>query len=627
MKRILNYLMFGLFLFFSVLIPVHAEETEFPFYADASTKTLILKEDKTLNKFTLGESSWYDGGSFYFSEYGDYNVLDLNGNTLTLNGTFTINQGYIIKNGIIKRSETHKSGSLVVVDALDVRQVVLQNVVLDGCEIVMTSNTPTGAAFGLYVTAGDEIVLDNVIVKNNYTGINVGAAGIYLQEVKSAIIRDCEIFNNKSTWNSSAGAAIYAQGGKNIEIINTKIYSNNSATNGVVTINSVDNFIFDKNSSISNNISTVAAGLYLFNSNATISGTIESNKSTSNNGGGLYTIFMNGNQSNKVIKITDTAKIVNNESACAGGGLYVNADKSVVPGKVIIDGALFSGNKSLGTVDESDGLYKNVGGGAIAVARGILEINDVMLNGNSAAINKGNSIMVSHANGNLNGGKLTINGGKYDDSIDLGVGSIVVNGGIFKYNMEKYIANTKLISKKTDFGYEIVKNNVLTGNNITFENEEAMENSYKLNVIEKIDLLKNEKINQNIKNVILDVDDKANNVKVLALYDISVTDGMNEVEMKNGKFRISINLDENLLKYNSYVAVYIDDNGSVSYLPVELDGTKATFEVEHLSTYGIVGYNNIVNPETNVNLEYIIIFVLVILMSISIGVNLKKIKK
>ena len=120
----------------------------------------------------------------------------------------------------------------------------------------------------------------------------------------------------------------------------------------------------------------------------------------------------------------------------------------------------------MGTVDASDGLYKDIGGGAIAVARGILEINDIKMSGNTAAINKGNSIIVSHANGNTNGGKLTINGGNFDNSIDLGVGTIVVNGGTFKQDMSKYITNKKLVSKKTTDGYEVMENTTLKDENI-----------------------------------------------------------------------------------------------------------------------------------------------------------------
>ena len=401
----------------------------------------------------------------------------------------------------------------------------------------------------------------------------------------------------------------------------------------------------DKDTIIKNNEAYVAAGMHIKDSNAVISGLFENNKSLSDNGGAIYTIFTDNAYKDRVIKITETAKILNNESAFAGGGLYVNSDRTNIPGKVIINGATFSGNKALGTVDASDGLYKDIGGGAIVVARGILEINDVKMSGNTASAKVGNGIVVSHANGNPNGGKLAINGGTFGDAIDLGVGSIIANGGTFAQDMSKYITNTKLISNKTDKGYEIIEHKVFEDENVTFENEVAMDNNNKLVIEDKSELLEDKKLGKEIEEVILkdavsEDAPKAKDIEVLALYDISVSDGTNKVEMKDGKFKITINLDEELLVYDNYAGIYIDDEGNVSYLPVEVKDGKATFETSHLSTYGVVGYNEeaevpseggegeaeaeVKNPETVVNVEMIISLILFGLMIAGIGISMKK---
>lgn len=126
-----------------------------------------------------------------------------------------------------------------------------------------------------------------------------------------------------------------------------------------------------------------------------------------------------------------------------------------------------------------------------------------------------------------------------------------------------------------------------------------------------------------IKTVIIKEDKNAKDIKVLGLYDITVSDGACEVEMKDGNYRITINLDEKLLKYNSYAGVYVDDDGNVEYLPVEVKDGKAVIITGHLSTYGIVGYN-ISNPATNSNAEVIVGIILFVLMFVGIGFGMKK---
>ena len=99
---------------------------------------------------------------------------------------------------------------------------------------------------------------------------------------------------------------------------------------------------------------------------------------------------------------------------------------------------------------------------------------------------------------------------------------------------------------------------------------------------------------------------------LIALYDINVMNGREIVPMENGKFTISIALDEEETKYDNYKVVYIDDEGNIAEtLDAKLVDGKVVFETTHLSVYGIVGYNNVAqvidNPNTGDNLSMIII--------------------
>ena len=77
------------------------------------------------------------------------------------------------------------------------------------------------------------------------------------------------------------------------------------------------------------------------------------------------------------------------------------------------------------------------------------------------------------------------------------------------------------------------------------------------------------------------------------------------------------------INYNSYAGVYVDDEGNVEYLPVEVKDGKAVIITGHLSTYGIVGYN-ISNPATNSNAEVIVSIILFALMFVGIAFSMKK---
>ena len=103
--------------------------------------------------------------------------------------------------------------------------------------------------------------------------------------------------------------------------------------------------------------------------------------------------------------------------------------------------------------------------------------------------------------------------------------------------------------------------------------------------------------------------------------------------MKNGKFTISIALEDNDKKYDNYKVVYIDNQGNISEtLDAKLVDGKIVFETTHLSVYGVIGYNNATvqttpatNPNTGDNLSMIII--LGGLSLLTIGMSVRKLNK
>ena len=96
---------------------------------------------------------------------------------------------------------------------------------------------------------------------------------------------------------------------------------------------------------------------------------------------------------------------------------------------------------------------------------------------------------------------------------------------------------------------------------------------------------------------------KVKEVKLINLYEINVLNGDGRVEeLEDGKFTIAIAIPESEQKYDAYKVVYFDEEGKlVETLDAKLENGKVVFTTTHLSTYGVVGYNNVAtkNPATN----------------------------
>ena len=75
-------------------------------------------------------------------------------------------------------------------------------------------------------------------------------------------------------------------------------------------------------------------------------------------------------------------------------------------------------------------------------------------------------------------------------------------------------------------------------------------------------------------------------------------------ELEDGKFTIAIAIPESEQKYDAYKVIYIDEDGKIAdTLDAKLVDGKVVFTTSHLSTYGVVGYNNVTETPTETKPE------------------------
>lgn len=96
---------------------------------------------------------------------------------------------------------------------------------------------------------------------------------------------------------------------------------------------------------------------------------------------------------------------------------------------------------------------------------------------------------------------------------------------------------------------------------------------------------------------------KVAGLKLISLHEINIVDGNDEVvPMENGKYTISIPVAEDLRNFKNYKVIYVTEAGEIQEtIDAKLVNGKVVFTTTHLSTYGVVGYNNVAtkNPATN----------------------------
>lgn len=225
---------------------------------------------------------------------------------------------------------------------------------------------------------------------------------------------------------------------------------------------------------------------------------------------------------------------------------------------------------------------------------------------------------------------LSIKNGTFNGEINLleeDTKNVTITGGTFNTDVTKFVGNKHIVNKNGNT-YAVVENKVLetTDEKVIFESEEAIPNDFTLKVTEKTeDEIKKgtEKVTETYKD-----NKKVKEVKLINLYEIEILNGDDRVEnLEDGKFTIAIAIPESEQKYDAYKVVYFDEDGKlVETLDAKLENGKVVFTTTHLSTYGIIGYNNVEtnNPNTS---DMNLALILTILGLASVGAVLVSRKK
>ena len=120
---------------------------------------------------------------------------------------------------------------------------------------------------------------------------------------------------------------------------------------------------------------------------------------------------------------------------------------------------------------------------------------------------------------------------------------------------------------------------------------------------------------------------KVAGLKLISLHEINIVDGNDEVvPMENGKYTISIPVAEDLRNFKNYKVIYVTEAGEIQEtIDAKLVNGKVVFTTTHLSTYGVIGYNNpTTNPETSDNIVTYAVILCASIFALGSAVALRK---
>lgn len=372
--------------------------------------------------------------------------------------------------------------------------------------------------------------------------------------------------------------------------------------------------------------------------------------------------FTQGTNNKSNASLIDNGWVEGNASKKASSSDVGVAAPSTVKAVMTINGGTFNHYTTTSTIKSDDWSKTVITNGTFVSAQGFLiqATGDVTISGGTFTGYDYISVFNADGSQGYEPGLLNITGGTFSANYIIKpytIGTLSITGGTFK--VTGLTASTKTFTKSITggtFSFDItsnlpekyeatltngnyvvqqVKKLETTDNTVTFESKEALKNTYVLVVSDATKELEDTKvgvIKSNIDTAIakLITEDKKepDTIKLVALYDIKVTDAANVVKMENGDFTITLTIDTTT-KYDDYKVVYINDDGDVAEtLSATLNGDKITFNTTHLSTYGVVGYNEketatntttevVENPKTGDNIVVYVILGLASAMSIA----------
>lgn len=160
---------------------------------------------------------------------------------------------------------------------------------------------------------------------------------------------------------------------------------------------------------------------------------------------------------------------------------------------------------------------------------------------------------------------------------------------------------------------------------VKFESDDAFSTEYTLVVAPKTE--------KEVKDVTTKLTEaykdnkKVAGLKLISLHEINIVDGNDEVvPMENGKYTISIPVAEDLRNFKNYKVIYVNEAGEIQEtIDAKLVDGKVVFTTTHLSTYGVIGYNNpTMNPETSDNIVTYAVILCASIFALGSAVTLRK---
>lgn len=187
------------------------------------------------------------------------------------------------------------------------------------------------------------------------------------------------------------------------------------------------------------------------------------------------------------------------------------------------------------------------------------------------------------------------------------------------------VYSNKHILTTSNGTYTLKPNVKVETDGVKFESNDAFSTEYTLVVTPKTE--------KEVKDVTTKLTEaykdnkKVAGLKLISLHEINIVDGNDEVvPMENGKYTISIPVAENLRNFKNYKVIYVNEAGEIQEtIDAKLVDGKVVFTTTHLSTYGVIGYNNpTMNPETSDNIVTYAVILCASIFALGSAVTLRK---
>lgn len=256
----------------------------------------------------------------------------------------------------------------------------------------------------------------------------------------------------------------------------------------------------------------------------------------------------------------------------------------------------------------------------VTVTKGLIEGYTAFYQNNTEKLDEASVAKIKLA---INGGTFNaINGGK--NAVYSENKTNFVTKGTFNTEVDKaYLAETTTLEQSGN-NYVVKPNVEVESDGVKFESDDAFSNEYTLVVTPKSE--------EEVKDVTTKLTEayknntKVKGLKLISLHDISMYLDNEVVPMENGKYTISIPVAENLRNFKNYKVIYVNEDGEIQEtIDAKLVNGKVVFTTTHLSTYGVIGYNNpTTNPETSDNIVTYAVILCASIFALGSAVTLRK---